>query len=259
MKLNQTIKKLFLSATILTFAIIRLIYFDYFNERMDSTFLLLLVLVVLIPLLPWERLTSLKAGGVELTLDQPQVKGAIESLGLDRVKNKQLRKELLARSSQLKQVKGGRILWIDDKPHNIVGARTLLRALGADVVTATSSEMAEEILQRDNDFDIIITDVQRIGDSYLLNDGEPIHEGVNFIVKLRKSEDPVIKSMPVVFYAAYDWDRLVEFTRPARETYPEPKISNSFMDMLSKVIIVLSEVRLNPIGVRAIKEPTSLF
>jgi CheY-like chemotaxis protein len=137
-------------------------------------------------------------------------------------------------------VKGGRILWIDDRPHNIIGERRLLRALGADVIITVSSDCAEEILNRDNDFDIIITDVQRVGESYKLNNGEPIHEGVNFIVKLRNFDDPIIKSIPVVFYAAYDWDRLIKFTKPARETKPIPKISNTIEDMLSKVITVIT-------------------
>ena len=48
------------------------------------------------------------------------------------------------------------MIWIDDKPYNILGARRMLRALNIDVTTATSSEMAQEILETDNDFDLII-------------------------------------------------------------------------------------------------------
>jgi len=259
MKNDQTTWiRIVLSTIVLLFAVFRFVFFEAVSERMDSTFLLLLALAVLIAFLPWERLKHLKAGGIELSLDRPQVKGAIDSLGLDRVENKQLQEMLSRNVLEIQQLNGSRILWIDDKPHNIIGERRLLRALGGEVDTATSSEMAEEILVRDNDFDMIVSDVQRKGESYKLNNGIPIHEGVNFIVKLRKHGDPIIKSIPVTFYAAYDWDRLVKFTRPARETYPEPEISNSIMGLLAKVIKVLSEVRSNPIKVGLEKKPTEI-
>ena len=248
--------RIVLSAVVLLFAILRFTFFEIVGERMDPIFLLLIASAVLIFVLPWERLKSLKAGGIELSLEKPQVKGAIDSLGLNRVENKQLREKLSRRAPEIEQVKGSRILWIDDRPYNIIGERRLLRALGVEVVTAVSSEMAEEILMRDNDFDIIISDVQRIGESYKLNEGIPIHEGVNFIVKLRKHDDPIIRALPVIFYAAYDWDRLVKFTRPARETRPEAELSNSIESLLTKVIISLSEVRSNPIKVMPKKEPT---
>ena len=153
MNINQNSIKIVFSSIILVLAIMRFLFFETVNERMDSVFFLLLLLAFLVPVLPWERLKSFKAGGVEFSLDQPNVVGAIESLGLDRIENKQLRELLSKQSSQIKQLKGARILWIDDKPHNVVGARRLLRALGADVTTATTSEMAEDILNKDNDFD----------------------------------------------------------------------------------------------------------
>ena len=40
--------------------------------------------------------------------------------------------------------------------------------------------------------------------------------------------------------------RFVENNRIARETQPEPKISNSLIDFLGKVLEVLSEARSNP-------------
>jgi hypothetical protein len=408
--------RMVLSALVLLLAILRFAFFEIANERMDSICLLLIASAILIFFLPWERLKSLKAGGIELSLDQPQVRGAIDSLGLNRVENKQLREKLSRRAPEIEQVKGSRVLWIDDRPHNILGERRLLRVLGIEVVTAVSSEMAEEILFRDNDFDMIISDVQRKGESYKLNDGIPNHEGVNFIVKLRKGhlfslnpdykqylkdsivylfswdsvpgddneklirflrddfdmewvenaeirkcnddmtisiskdensaeilmdenkekailkirdgrtynlevktensklniygividvlkkafednnrslsrrasiskmdekcwdivdysmryrikdtgtalniydEYRIINSLPVIFYAAYDWKKLVKYTRPVREDFPpEAELSNSIEMLVTKVIIALSEIRSNPIPTKLKKEPT---
>ncbi|MFQ5821748.1 MAG: hypothetical protein ACE5I5_17315 [Candidatus Heimdallarchaeota archaeon] len=248
--------KAVLAIIVLLFAIVRFVFYDFINERVDDIFLLLLTLAALILLFPWERLTSLKAAGIELSLEQPQIKGALEGLEMNRLENEQLKQKILSKAREIEQAQGSRIIWIDDKPHNIVGERRILRALGVEVVTAISSEMAEEIFSRDNDFDMIISDVQRKGESYKLNNGVPIHEGVNFIVKLRQHEDPVIMTLPVTFYAAYNWPRLVEFTRPARETQPEPQICNTIAELLIKVLTTLSEVRSHPIKVRAEKRPT---
>ena len=117
--------RIVLSTIVLLIAIIRFIYFDTVSEKIDSTFLLLLALAILIPVIPWERITSIKAGGVELTLSEPQVKGAIDSLELDRVQSKDLRKLLLEKAEELEQVIGSRILWIDDYPNKIIGERRL--------------------------------------------------------------------------------------------------------------------------------------
>ncbi|MFX0199118.1 MAG: hypothetical protein ACFFCW_23595 [Candidatus Hodarchaeota archaeon] len=250
--------KVIFAIIVLLFAIIRFVFYDLIKERVDEIFLILLALAALILFFPWERLISLKAAGIELSLEQPQIKGALEGLDIDRLENKQLKQKISSKAREIEQAQGSRFIWIDDKPHNIVGERRILRALGVEVITAVSSEMAEEIFTRDNDFGMIITDVQRKGESYKLNNGVPIHEGVNFIVKLRQHEDPVIKALSVTFYTAYDWPRLVEFTRPARETQPEPQICNTIVDLLTKVLTTLSEVRAHPIKVRAEKRPTRI-
>ena len=269
MEIDQTlVAKILLSSIILIFAVLRLIFFDIVGERMDPVFLLLVTIAILIPLIPWSRLKHIKTSVIELELDQSQVKGAIEGMIVDPKKfgiegieglHKEIEELLKKESPQIKKSKGSRILWIDDRPHNVIGERRLLRALGIEVVTAISSEKAEQVLTEDNDFDLIISDVQRIGDYFEKTGGIEYHDGVNYIVVLRRNEDPVIRSLPVVFYAAYPWDRLVEYTRIARETQPEPKISNSLIDFLGKVIEVLSETRSKPtrVMVKSEKEPTA--
>jgi len=225
---------------------------------MDTVFFGLIMFAILVYFVPWENIKTFKAAGIELSLEQSSVKAAISGLGLDRIEDKHLKEQLSKLEAEIQAVRGGRVLWIDDKPHKIVGERRLLRALGIQVVSAISSEMAEEILDADNDFDLIISDVQRLGDSHLLTGGVEIHEGTNFVVKLRKHSDPTIRAMPVVFYAAYPWDKLVEFTRPAREIQPEPEISNTVIDFVPKVVKQLAQSRATPIVYSPKKDPTSV-
>jgi hypothetical protein len=53
--------------------------FPGLHQRIDSTVLLLLVSVPLILLVPWDKMSSLKAVGVEITLNLPQVREAVKS------------------------------------------------------------------------------------------------------------------------------------------------------------------------------------
>jgi len=164
MKSNQGLKnKIILSGIVFSLAIINTIFLKIGNEGIDSTFILLITLAVIIVLLPWENLTSLKAAGIELTLDKPQVKGALNSLKMDHRGKQLLEKKLSDLASEIEQIDHSRILWVDDKPQVIVGERRLLRSLGIEVVTAKDTESALRKIEEDNDFDIIISDVQRIG------------------------------------------------------------------------------------------------
>lgn len=259
MSKNLSVIKIILAVIVGILSILRIILFEEIGEKMDTTFLSLVVLTVLILLIPWERVTSFKAAGIEISL-KPQVQTALASIEQDQVENKQLQRLLAQLSPEIDKIKGSRVLWIDDNHHVIRNERRLIRSFGIEVVTANSSEDAETTLNKDNDFDMIISDVQREGESHTFNKGVPVHEGVNFIIKLRKQEeqDLIIKNLPVVYYAAYDWKRLVEFTSPVRETGLDIEICNSFERLLKTVIRGLSEVRANPTRVPVIKKATSL-
>jgi CheY-like chemotaxis protein len=227
------------------------------QERMDGTFFIVMGVAILLLLIPVSRLKQLKAGGLELALDRPEVVGAIGTLNLARVEDGQLRAALTRIQPQLPTIKGSRVLWIDDRPEKIVALRRLLRSLGVNVLSAVSSDDARRVLSTDNDFDLLISDVQRKGTTHELTGGVPIHEGTNFVVWLRtKHEDPVVRSMPVVFYAAYDWERLVDFTRPARETQPEPAMANAVPDFVEKVVNTLAQARATPLSAGGEKEAT---
>mgnify|MGYP000895463027 CR=1 FL=1 len=248
--------KIVLSIILIAIAIFRWMFHDIADERMDLIFFGLVISALLIFIIPWESIKTFKAAGFELTIEQSVVKAAISGLGLNRINDEKLKKQLVKLEDEIISVRGGRVLWIDDNPHKVVGERRLLRSLGIQIITAISSESAEIILEEDNDFDLIITDVQRYGNSYKINNGVDIHEGVNFIVKLRQHLDQTIRDTPVVFYAAYDWERLVEFTRPAREIQPEPEISNSAIDFVPKVIKQLAKSRASAITYSSYKDPT---
>jgi CheY-like chemotaxis protein len=245
-----------LSAVLITLAATRLLFPQWSEARIDVTLIALLAAALLIHLIPLERLKSFKAVGVEFGLDTPQVAAAINALSQNRIGNIELRERLERMADDLEIIRGSRVLWLDDKPNVVLNARRLLRALGVEVVTATSSEKAEELLTADQDFDLLVSDVQRQGNSYRLNQGVEIHEGVNFVVKLRRSGDPVLQNIPIIFFAAYDWERLVHFTRPAREFVPEAQLSNAVNDFLVKVVKQLASIRRRPIVYPDQKEPT---
>lgn len=228
-------------------------------SRTDNTFLVLLGAAITLALVPLDKVKSFKAGGFEILLESPQVQGALSSLKIESVQSVRLRARLDMLGDLLPVIRNARVIWVDDRQENILAERRLLRALGITVVTANSTEQALEIMQADNDFDLIISDVQRSGDTYKVTAGVKIHEGVNFVQWLRTSHpDQGIRQLPAIFYAAYDWPRLVKFTEPARRTLPEPEISNSVADFIPKVIIRLAESRIKPIQTPDSKEPTSV-
>ena len=228
-----------------------------FAVKTDAIFLTLVATGLALLVFPLKNIKSLKAAGIELFLDAPHVQGAVAGLNLNRIEDTRLKSRLQALSHILPVIAGSRLLWIDDRPEKIIGERRLLRALGVTVVPATSSKQACELLLADKDFDLIVSDVQRHGDTHEVIGGIDIHEGVNFIVWLRTQlNDPFVKEIPALFYAAYDWPRLVEFTRPARETLPEPGISNSVADFVPKVLVALAESRELTIKVPSEKTPT---
>jgi CheY-like chemotaxis protein len=252
-KRNNQVAASIVAGVLLALAVVRFLFYYAIGERMDSVFFALVGAAVVLLLIPLDRLKSLKAGGIEVSLDQPQVQGAIAGLGLDRIQNDEMRARLARLEHELGVIHGSRVLWIDDWPHKILGERRLLRALGVEVVQATSSKMAERILEADNDFDLLITDVQRAGRSYEVTGGRRIHEGVNFVVKLRRQHaDPVVRALRVIFYAAYPWEELKEWTRPAwsqspaPET-PKPELANSVLDLVPKAVKLLAEARSAPL------------
>ena len=256
---NEHKKQIYIAVIVIALAFARLIFHAPLSPRMDAVFFTVIGVGLVLLLVPIRYLRTFKAGGFEFSLDQPHVQSAISGLDLGRVKNERIVADLTKLKDELILVRGSRVLWIDDHPHTVVAERRLLRALGVDVVTASSSSEAERTLESDNDFDLIITDIQRAGDHFRETGGIDIHDGVNFIVHLRKDHtDPVIAKLPVIFYAAYDADRLFEFTAPASALYWNTGAVNSEEDLIPKAVKVLAHSRSTPIVGREKKTPTAI-
>ena len=256
---NEHRKQIYIAVIVIALAFARLIFHTPLSPRMDAVFFIVIGVGLVLLLVPVRYLRTFKAGGFEFSLEQPHVQSAISGLDLNRLQNSRMIADLTRLKDELIAVRGSRVLWIDDHPHTVVAERRLLRALGVDVVTASSSNEAERTLEGDNDFDLIITDVQRHGDNYRTTGGIDIHDGVNFIVRLRKDhKDPVITKLPVIFYAAYDPDRLMEFTAPARAQYWKTETANSEQELIPKAVKLLSHSRSTPIVGREKKTPTAI-
>lgn len=235
------------------------------TAAMDGMFGALIAGAIVLALAPLDRLRTIKAGGLEVILDSPQVRGAIDGLDLQYA-GSAIRDHLLSLGGLVHLVRDARILWIDDRPESVTGERRLLRSLGAAIVPATSSEDAYKLLRSDGDFDLIVSDVQRSGDYYKAYGGVDIHDGVNFVRWLRDQPETVDgkrslapgRETPVVFYAAYDWPRLVRFTAPVAETEPPVALANSVRDLISKVVLQLKSARDSAPPVHGAKTPTRI-
>jgi CheY-like chemotaxis protein len=175
--------KILVSATAIVLALPRLAFFEKVGQRMDGTFLLLLAITIAVFITPWEKVTDFKGWGVELTLDRAQVRGALEAAGLTQLKNSPLWKTLSRLKPEIQTAQGSRVLWIDDKPDEIISERRILRSPGIDVVTAASSAKAESSLEQDDDFDLMISDVRRADE---VDNRPTTYGGIYFIKKLRE-------------------------------------------------------------------------
>ena len=70
---------------------------------------------------------------------------------------------VLSLYAHLFPILGARILWVDDKPARLVPHRQLLRRLGVQVISVTSTDNAKEEIRRDPDFVIVIQNALRDG------------------------------------------------------------------------------------------------
>jgi CheY-like chemotaxis protein len=253
MKLDLWIRIL-ISAVAMALAFLRLILSKEPIKHMDNTFILLFIIAILALVIPWDRLISFKAAGVEVELEQPQVQGALAGM-LD-AQPKQLQELLKRLAPKIEQAKDGRVLWIDDKPHNIVGERRLLRSLGIEIVTTkpdqTKTEPIMRKIEEDNDFDLIISDIQ-----WRDNQGQPTYGGIEFIKEIReKHSDPVIASLPVIFYTGYAPDQVSTIIKQVGvERFLKFHFCHSIESLIENTIRTIAESRSNPIKVGK-KRPT---
>jgi CheY-like chemotaxis protein len=252
-------KKLALASLPIAFALFAIFYPNLPAQKLDNSILFLIVLAILVIILPWERLTSLKAAGIEFEIDKPQINKAIGDLevlkGKENVSDEKLRAQIEYLRPHLEQAQGSRILWIDDTPHNILGERRLLRALGIETVMANSSEMAQAYLDTDGDFDLIISDM-RSGETYKQGKTE-MPEAVEFIANLRSVEAKRrqidryshIPPLPVIFYSGKSYSRLLQMTTPIRQTNSVVILVQDVEKLFEEVLRTLSYMRSEPIQI----------
>ena len=150
---NRAIVRLIVAIAVTMIALLRITFFEIAKDRIDDKTILLFALAIGVYFIPWDRISSLKAAGLEVSIDLPQVTAAVDAIELDRVENEKLRQKIQSLAPLVPRIRGARVLWIDDKPHEILGERRLLRALGVSIIPAISSELANKILDDDDDFD----------------------------------------------------------------------------------------------------------
>lgn len=238
-----------LALVLLVLALARTIDFSRLGQRMDATFLMLVGGAALVLLVPWERLTALKAGQLELALENPNVGRALAQLpdeitlrdgdtdAVVAVDAGQIEAQLRALAPVLPSLKGRRILWIDDHPRLLVEERRLLRSLGLVIVPCLSSAEASAELRRDSDIDLVISDVSRRKETEWPEAARSGTSGVEFVVRrLRTDWDEEVRRLPVIFYSCYDRQRLEAATLAARQAEPPAQACNSPQELVALVL-----------------------
>jgi CheY-like chemotaxis protein len=133
------------------------------------------------------RTTELSFAGVSIKADFADLKEQFESgpnpQELDAVGS---RVAILWARSARGYYQGAHLLWVDDHPENNIPLRRVIKRYGAEVVIATSSDEAMNMVKRD-EFDLIISDIKR-------DDRKDI-DGIQFLSKVRELTDT-----PVIFY-----------------------------------------------------------
>jgi CheY-like chemotaxis protein len=227
--------------------------------RFDATFIFLFSFALLFPFIPFDRVKSLTAGGVAISLNEPSVQGAVFSISQDTRIADDLRHRLEANQGDVALMPGARILWIDPHPLTTVGAQRLLRALGADIVMRSSSRDALQELQVDLDFDLVISDVGRHGDSWRALSGEATdsaYEGLNFI-RLLRQERCAASELPVIFFSALPVEKVQSHSVDLLTSDHRPEVTDSVEDLIITVVRTTARVRRVPFLVSERKTTTA--
>jgi CheY-like chemotaxis protein len=121
-----------------------------------------------------ERMTKLKGLGIEAEFGEKAMKEAIAAQRVD-VSESERRGALKRLHAIATLLRDMRVLWVDDNPGNNRHERALLEDLGVRITTARTSAEGEQAL-RDNNFTMVITDLNREGSS---------QEGLSFVARIQ--------------------------------------------------------------------------
>lgn len=209
----------------------------YPGAGVDELLLELLVAAALALLVPWERLRHFKAGRFEATLDSPSVQQAVEELPRPGrpVDLEGVKAEIRHLEDVLPFLVGRRILWVDDTPKNNRGERRLLRSLGIHVTSTRSTAEALDELDRDDDYDLLVSDVGR---------PRSRKAGVTMVnTEIRPHKNRAVASLPVIFYSSRTQPQLEKFLE--RKEWPTGPVAacNDPRHLLTLVVQQLLFVR----------------
>ncbi|MCK4793320.1 MAG: response regulator [Desulfobacteraceae bacterium] len=158
-------------------------------------FFLVVVLLVLLyrpmrdDLLP--NLTSLKAGGVQLSFVKDSIDAALKLAEKSpqwkvEVSSEDKERALRRAKKHLQVFRNVWFLWVDDRPENNVNEQVMFGQLKVGIQTARNTDEALEIL-KSRHFDLVISDMAR---------DDEATAGLKFLEKFRIAD----KTTPVIFY-----------------------------------------------------------
>ncbi len=140
----------------------------------------------------------------KISLESDFFHKAIKGLNLSEERKDALLNAVGSMEYEISKSQGKRILWIDDKPHKIIGERRFFRSLGVEIVTGHTQEAILQILEQDGDFDLLISDIQ-----WRTAGGGVTYGGLNAVKEIRNSyQDSFIGKLKVIFYTGYREDQI---------------------------------------------------
>lgn len=140
------------------------------------------------------RTTELSFAGVSIKADFADIKQQFErSPKLKELDAVGSRLAILWARAARGYYNGAHLLWVDDHPENNIPLRRVIKRYGAEVIIASSSDEALNMVKRE-DFDLIISDINR--------DGPKDIGGIQFLSEVKELTDA-----PVIFYISKKPDK----------------------------------------------------
>jgi hypothetical protein len=134
--------------------------------------------------------------------------------------------DVLRNNEDLFPMFGARVLWVDDEPKTLIPHRQVLRRLGVQVISVTSTDKAIAEAERDPDFALVIQDRLR-------NDEEKDAIELNRWVSTTARKDYKLLA-PLVVYSFDQFD-------PSIGVKEEDWITRDFSKLLNRVILELRD------------------
>jgi hypothetical protein len=235
----------------------------------DDVFLLLAGLAAVVLAFPWQRLSALRAGPFEFSLQSGQIRGAIDSIDVQGAEKERIESLLARLAPDVERARGSRVLWVDDKPRRLVGERRLFRALDIDTIALPSCREAGETLMRDNDFDLVVTSLEKGKEREAIQSrdnpavlfGQWLRGGSSHGIRELMGrgveipiDDAIVNNLAVVVYAAFPLPYIREKIQPLTAHEAPVDGTNSLYDLLKTSIRLLADLRSNPIEVSGSKK-----